>query len=153
MLKKQFKLFISVLSSILFLMYPLSISATIYEKQKPQNSATVFEKKVKIKQSFFQRIAQKIVQRKIENALKKQSKHNFEQEQPNQTVGLLALAFMFVGAILLLLSSKIWILFILAGLILSVVGMITEEKPTYARRTFIVSLLLLLLYAVIGSRI
>lgn len=145
MQKKHLKSINILLFSCLISLYPLSISAAVFQKQTTQNPTTIFEKKREIKQSFFQRF----IQKRIERVIKKQTKHNFEQEQPNQTVGLIALTFMFVGAILLLLSSAIGFLCLLIALILSVIGLITEEQPTYARRTLLISLLLTFLYLVL----
>jgi Flp pilus assembly protein TadB len=142
MQKNLFKPFAFTLLSILFFAHPLSISAAIFQKQMTQNPTTIFEKKREIKQSLFHRF----IQKRIEKALKKQAKRNYEQEQPNQTIGLIALIFMFVGGILLLLTSGIGFLFIIIALILSIIGLIIEDNPIYARRTFWISLLITLYF-------
>jgi uncharacterized membrane protein len=146
MKKNLFKSLLFSLLSIFFFLHPFSISAATHQKQAAENTKPVFEKKVKVKQSFFQKIAQKFIQKRIEKVLKKQAKRNFEQEQPDQTVGIIALMLMFVGVILLLLTSGIGLLFILVALILSIIGLITEERPIYARRTFWISLLFTLYF-------
>jgi uncharacterized membrane protein len=152
MKKILYKSFVFAFLSTLFLIYPLSLSATVYEKQKTHNNATVLSEKVKTKQNFVQRVVQKIVQKRIEKVLKKQTRRNFEQEKPDQTVGLIALTFMFVGAVLLLLSSGIGFLFLFIALILSIIGLFTEEQPTYSRRTLLISLLLTFLYLILRGR-
>jgi hypothetical protein len=138
MLKNLFNPFVFTLLSILFFAQPLRISAAVYQKQITQNHISVFEKKEKTKQGFFQ----KFIRKRIEKALKKQSKHNFEQEQPNQTVGIIALLSLFVGFVLLLASVGIGALLVFIALLLSIIGLITEENPIYARRTFWISLIL-----------
>jgi Flp pilus assembly protein TadB len=142
MKKNLFNLFVFALVSLLFLTYPLSISAATQQRQVAENATPVFKKKLKIKQSFFQRFMQK----RIEKALKKQSKRNFEQEQPKQTLGLIAMSFMFVGVLLFLLTLKVGFVFIFIALILSIIALATEENPIYARRAFWVSALLSLYF-------
>jgi uncharacterized membrane protein len=138
MQKNLFKPFVFTLLSILFFAHPLSISAAVFQKQMTQKSTAIFEKKVKIKQTFFQRY----IQKRIEKVLKKQTEHNFEQEQTNQTIGIIALLLLFVGFVLLLASVGIGALLVFIALLLSIIGLITEENPIYARRTFWISLVL-----------
>jgi hypothetical protein len=140
--KTHFKHQILALFSCLLFLYPLSISAAIYQKQTNQNQMTFFENKLKTKQSFFQ----KILHKRIEKVIKKHINKNFEQERPNQTLGLIALIMLFVGVVLLLLTSGIGFLFIFSALILSIVGLATEESPTFARRSFWLSLLITLYF-------
>jgi uncharacterized membrane protein len=142
MQKNLSKPFVFILLSILFFAQPLSVSAAIFQKQTTQKPTNVFEKKGRIKHGLFQ----KFIQKKIEKALKRQIKHNFEQEKPNQTVGLIALIFLFVGVILLLLTSGIGFLFVLIALILSIIALIIEESPIFARRSFWLSLLITLYF-------
>lgn len=141
MQKNLFKVFTFALFTMLFLA-PLSISAAIYQKEANQNQATIFENKEKPKQSFFQ----KFVQKRVEKFFKKRIKKNFEQGEPSQTIGNIALLMLFVGVVLLLLMSGIGFLFVFAALILSIIGLIIEEKPTNARRTFWISLLITLYF-------
>ena len=142
MQKSNFKSLIITLLSCLIFIYPLSISAAIFQKQTTQNPTTVFEKKRELKQSLFQRF----IQKRIEKAIKRQTNRNFEQEQPNQTLGLIALIFMFVGVIFLLLQSGIGFLLIIVALILSIIGLILEDNSIYARRAFWFSLLITLYF-------
>jgi ElaB/YqjD/DUF883 family membrane-anchored ribosome-binding protein len=142
MKQNLFKSLLFSLLSIFFFLHPFNISAATHQKQAAENTKPVFEKKVKVKQSFFQKIAQKFIQKRIEKVLKKQSKRNFEQEQPNQTVGIIALLSLFIGFVLLLASVGIGALLVFIALLLSIIGLITEETPIYARRTFWISLVL-----------
>ena len=142
MKKNLFKSLNLVLFLILFFAQPLSISAAIFQKQTTQNPTTVFEKKRELKQSLFQRF----IQKRMGKALKRQTNRNFEQEQPNQTLGLIALIFMFVGVIFLLLQSGIGFLLIIVALILSIIGLILEDNPNHARRAFWISLLITLYF-------
>jgi hypothetical protein len=142
MTNKLFKLFPYVLLSILFFAHPLSISATVYQKKVTQIAEPTFEKKTKTKQGFVQKLIQRFIQKRIEKVLKKQAKRDFEQEQPNQTVGIIAFLMMFIGFVVLLAMSGIGFLLIFGALILSIIGLITEEKPIYSRRTFWISLVI-----------
>jgi ABC-type bacteriocin/lantibiotic exporter with double-glycine peptidase domain len=136
MKKNLFKSLTFILFSILFLAPLNSVSAAIYQKPVFQNTTAAFKQKKKIKQSFFQ----KFIQKRIEKAFEKQVKSDFEQEQPNQTVGIIAILSLFVGVVLLLASTGIGFLLIFAALLLSIIGLITEDKPTYSRRAFWISL-------------
>jgi hypothetical protein len=142
MTNKLFKSLHYVLLLVLCLSHPLSISAAVYQKLSVQNAAPTFEKKTKTKQGYVQKLIQRFIQKSIEKVLKKQAKHDFEQEQPNQTVGIIAFLMMFIGFVVLLAMSGIGYLLIMGALILSIIGLITEEKPIYARRTFWISLVI-----------
>jgi Flp pilus assembly protein TadB len=140
--KKMFKSLIFVLLSIAIWGYPLSISAAIYQKQFAQKTSLVFEKKNKPKQSFLE----KFMQKRVGKILKKQTKQSPEEKKPQQPIGLIAMLFMFLGVIILLLGSKIGFLLNFIAFILSIISLIFEENPIYARRAFWFSLLICLYF-------
>jgi hypothetical protein len=50
--------------------------------------------------------------------------------------------------VMLLAMSNIGFLLVLGALLLSIIGLVTEEKPIYSRRTLWISLLVITLYLV-----